>query len=50
MYKLAKETTEKNRTDDLKAITKRAEQRETELNGLVDNLEAKHSKIYSDIN
>jgi hypothetical protein len=38
---MAKECIEKNRSDDLKAITKRAEQRETELNIMIDTLEAK---------
>lgn len=42
MYKLSKESVEKNRSDDLKAMTKRAEQRETELNAIIDNLETRH--------
>lgn len=42
LAKLAKEMVEKNRTDSAKAMTKRAEQREAELNTLIDTLEARH--------
>ena len=42
LARMAKECIEKNRSDDLKAITKRAEQREAELNLMLDTLEARH--------
>ena len=42
MYKLSKENVEKNRSDDLKAMTARAEQRETDLNTVIDSLETRH--------
>ena len=44
MAKLAKDTVEKNRSDDVKAMTRRAEQREAELNYMIDSLESKYSK------
>ena len=43
MAKLAKESIERNRSDDVKNIMKRAEQREAELNHLLDQVEAKYS-------
>ena len=46
--KLAKESIERNRSDDLKLITRRAEQREEELNILIDTLEAKHGEWGND--
>ena len=47
--KLAKESIERNRSDDLKLITRRAEQREEELNILIDTLEAKHGEWGNDM-
>jgi hypothetical protein len=45
LAKLAKESIEKNRSDDIKNVCKRAEHREAELNMLLDQLEAKYSEL-----
>ncbi len=42
LAKLAKESIERNRSDDLKVLTKRAESREQELNIMLDNVESNH--------
>lgn len=49
MYKLSKETVERNRSDDLTAMTKRAEQRETELNAIIDSLESRHGLTVTEL-
>ena len=41
---MAKESLEKNRSDDLKTMMKRAEHREVELNLMIDTLEARNGK------
>ena len=41
---MAKESVEKNRSDDLKAMMKRAEQREVELNIMIDTLEQRNGR------
>ena len=42
--KLAKESIEKNRSDDVKAVMARAENREQELNMMIDSMENKQGK------
>ena len=49
MYKLAKDTIERNRTDDLKDMTQRAEKREAELNGVIDKMEAEHGRAVMEL-
>ena len=44
LARLAKETIEKSRTDDVKNVQHRAEQREAELNAMLDRLETRHSQ------
>ena len=44
LAKLSRDSIEKNRSDDIKNVSKRAEHREAELNMLLDQLETKHSK------
>merc|ERR1711862_1090642 len=47
--KLAKDSIERNRSDDLKLITQRAEQREEELNVLIDILESRHGQTAGEL-
>ena len=49
MYKLAKDTVERNRTDDLKDMTQRAEKREAELNGVIDKMEVTHGRAVMEL-
>ena len=44
LSKLAKDSIEKNRSDDVKAVQIRAEQREQELNMVIEQLENRHGK------
>ena len=44
MAKLAKESIEKNRSDDVKQVMRQAEKREQDLNFMIDQLEQRNSK------
>ena len=49
LAKLARDSVERGRSDDLKALSKRSLAREDELNGVLADLEEQHSKKISSL-
>lgn len=45
LAKLAKESVERSRNEDLKAMTKRAQMREEELNSYIEDIGDKHGSV-----
>lgn len=49
LAKLARDSIERGRTEDLKAVTKRAQAREEELNGVITDIEEQHAQTTSEM-